>query len=400
MAAATIPDFRAPDFLLGEMRRIVAFYHPGCLNPAGGFFNTFNDDGSVGEREVQHLVSTARFVINFAIGARVLGRPELAAAAAHGLAALDRLHRDPVHGGFVWLLRGGVPEDATKHAYGHAFVLLACAEAMQSGLADAARLLAETFDVLERHFWSAGDGLYRDEFDAAFTAAAPYRGQNANMHMTEALLAAYEATREARYLDRAALLARRICVDLADAAGGLVWEHYHADWSVDWDYNRDNPQHLFRPYGYLPGHLVEWAKLLLWLESHRAEPWALPRARHFYATVLARAADLAYGGLHYSFAPDGTLLDPDKYFWVMNEACAAAAALAVRTGEEKFWQDYDRLWTYCWNHFIDHRHGGWYRLLAADGTRRETIKSPPAKTDYHPFCACHSVLRLLREVAP
>jgi mannose/cellobiose epimerase-like protein (N-acyl-D-glucosamine 2-epimerase family) len=393
MVLAATPDFRAPDFLLGQMRRIVAFYHPACLNPAGGFFNTFNDDGSLSERDIQHLVSTTRFIVNFAIGARVFGRPDLGEAAAHGLAALDRLHRDSV-------LRAGRPDDSTKHAYGHAFVLLACAEAMRSGLPEAARLLAETWDMLEQHFWSPEDALYRDEFDAALTTPAPYRGQNANMHLTEALLTAYEATQQARYLDRAALLARRICVDLADAAGGLVWEHYRTDWLVDWDYNRDDPNNLFRPYGYLPGHLVEWTKLLLWLERHRPPPWAPPRARHFYETALARAADLAHGGLHYSFAPDGTLLDLDKYYWVMSEAFAAAAALAVRTSEERFWQDYDQLWTYCWNHFVDHRYGGWYRLPAADGTRRETIKSPPAKTDYHPFCACHSVVRLLTEVAP
>jgi mannose/cellobiose epimerase-like protein (N-acyl-D-glucosamine 2-epimerase family) len=48
----------------------------------------------------------------------------------------------------------------------------------------------------------------------------------------------------------------------------------------------------------------------------------------------------------------------------------------------------------------DGGYGGWYRVLAANGTRREAIKSLPAKTDYHPFCACNSVLRLLTEAAP
>jgi hypothetical protein len=43
----------------------------------------------------------------------------------------------------------------------------------------------------------------------------------ANVHMTETMIAAYEARGEQRYLDRAERLARRICVELAAGAGDL-----------------------------------------------------------------------------------------------------------------------------------------------------------------------------------
>ena len=80
------------------------------------------------------------------------------------------------------------------------------------------------------------------------------------MHMCEAMLSAFEATGEEKYLNRAHLLAKRICVDLASKANGLVWEHYKTDWTHDWEYNHDDPKNLFRPYGYLPGHFTEWSK--------------------------------------------------------------------------------------------------------------------------------------------
>ena len=44
---------------------------------------------------------------------------------------------------------------------------------------------------------------------------AGYRGQNANMHMTEAMLCAFESTDDHKYLDRARSLSHRICVGLA-----------------------------------------------------------------------------------------------------------------------------------------------------------------------------------------
>lgn len=212
--------------------------------------------------------------------------------------------------------------------------------------------------------------------------------------MTEALIAAFEASGETKYLDRAEILARRVCVDLAEHAGDLVWEHYRADWSVDWDYNKDNPKHMFRPYGYTPGHFTEWTKLLLLLERYRAADWMLPRARHLYDAAIARSADLENGGMHYTFGPDGKLHDLDKYHWVHCETVAAAACLAVRTGEERFWQDYDRLWAYSWKHLIDQERGCWYRILTPDGRRYDDLKSPPAKTDYHPFGACFEILRV------
>ena len=58
------------------------------------------------------------------------------------------------------------------------------------------------------------------------------------------------------------------------------------------------------------------------------------------------------------------ICDGDKYFWVQAESFAAAALLAVRTGEEGYWSWYDRIWDYSWRHMIDHRYGAWFRKEA------------------------------------
>jgi len=91
------------------------------------------------------------------------------------------------------------------------------------------------------------------------------------MHACEAFLAAYEATDEARYLDRARHIAEAITVDLAAETDGLLWEHYTADWEHDFAYNVDEPRHQFRPPGYQPGHHAEWAKLLALLDRYEGE---------------------------------------------------------------------------------------------------------------------------------
>jgi mannose/cellobiose epimerase-like protein (N-acyl-D-glucosamine 2-epimerase family) len=324
-----------------------------------------------------------------------LEEPAYRDAAAHGLRCLQEMHRQ-ADGGFAWVLHGREVEDGDRHCYGHAFVLLAAAAAAKAGVDGAAAFASEVYELLETRFWEPDAQLYADLIaDGDWNAIDPYRGQNANMHMCEAMLCAYEATSESRYLDRAHLLARRICVDLADKADGLVWEHYRTDWTHDWDYNKDDPQNLFKPYGYLPGHFTEWSKLLLILERHRPEPWQAETAQRLFDTALARSWDEEQGGMHYSFAPDGTILDTDRYYWVLAETVAAAAVLAARTGEQRYWSWYDRAWDYADRYFVDHTHGAWYRVLDRSGRRYDDQKSPPSKTDYHPLGACYEILRSL-----
>ena len=198
------------------------------------------------------------------------------------------------------MLDGQRVADGTNHCYGLAFVLLAYAHASMAGVEAARAWIGETFDLMEHHFWSSTHGLYADEATPDWSVVSSYRGQNANMHACEALLAAFDATGDTRYLHRAEILAHNITVRQAGLADGLIWEHYRADWSVDWDYNRNDSSNLFRPWGFQPGHLAEWAKLLL------TKPYPQPAAiQNVYELDVAKDPKMASVGplepwdLHY-----------------------------------------------------------------------------------------------------
>lgn len=390
-------QFREQDYLREHIRSIIEFYHPVCMDQEfGGYINQLRDDGSIFDRMTKHLVGTCRFIYNFSLSSLVLGEEKYRDAAEHGLHFLQQHHRRP-DGGYAWVLEGHDVVDGTRHCYGHAFVLLAAAGAVKAGIAGAGQLADEVFDLLEQRFWEASASLYVDEIaESDWSKISPYRGQNANMHMCEAMLAAFEATGKSQFLDRAELLARRICVDLAADADGLIWEHYKTDWTHDWNYNKDDPRHLFRPFGYLPGHFVEWSKLLLILNRYCPAGWMVEQAENLFKVALERSWDHARGGMNYTFTPDGETLDTDRYYWVFSELIGAAALLAQHTGKTDYWDWYDRAWEYSNRHFIDHTHGGWFRLLNRDGQKYSNEKSPASKTDYHPLAACYEVLEALR----
>ncbi|MBC7919389.1 MAG: AGE family epimerase/isomerase [Rhodoferax sp.] len=371
------------------------FYDPRAMDSSGGFFHFFKDDGTVYDTRTRHLVSSTRFVFNYAMAYRQFADPAYQTAMRHGVQFLRDAHRDPVTGGYAWLLEWdghtALALDRTNHCYGCAFVLLAYAHALMAGLEDARAWIDETFALMEQHFWEPAAGLYADEADPHCQLGA-YRGQNANMHACEALLAAFEATGQQRFLDRAERLADHITRRQAALAGGLIWEHYHADWSVDWDYNRNDKSNIFRPWGFQTGHLTEWAKLLLILERHRPADWLLPRAMALFDTAMQRGWDGVHGGLVYGFDTEGQVCDGDKYFWVQAESFAAAAVLHKRTGEQRYADWYARIWEYSWAHFVDHAHGAWFRILGPDNRKLTDEKSPAGKTDYHTMGACYEVL--------
>ncbi len=400
-----LPDFRDPDVLLAHVRHTMAFYHPRCIDPSGGFFHFFKDDGTVYDAHQRHLVSSTRFVFTYAMAFRRFGDPAYLDGVKHGVRFLREAHFDPVQGGYTWLLdwRQGHATvlDGTRHAYGMAFVLLAYAHAVMAGVEEARPWLAETFELMERRFFSAADGLYADEASADWQTLSPYRGQNANMHACEAMLAAYEATGEARYLQRAALIAGNITRRQAERCGGLIWEHYNTHWQPDWMFNKHDPANLFRPWGYQPGHFTEWTKLLLQLERHgealgQDVGWILPTASHLFQVAVRQGWDQEHGGLCYSLAPNLTVCDADKYFWVQAESMAAASMLAARTGDAVYWDWYERLWAYSWTHFVDHQHGAWYRILDRTNRKYSDEKSPAGKVDYHTMGACYDIVKVLQ----
>jgi len=123
--------------------------------------------------------------------------------------------------------------------------------------------------------------------------------------------------------------------------------------------------------------------------------WTISTACQLFDRALDTAWDPVHAGICYGFDPAGEICDADKYFWVQAESFAAAARLAVQTGEQKYWAWYEQIWNYCWEHMIDHRYGAWYRILTRDNQRYDDLKSPAGKTDYHTIGACIDVLQTL-----
>lgn len=399
---------------------VLRVQYPDALGDRGyHLLHPTTGDPYAGDR--RHLVATCRSVANFSMGALADGPDWCLDAAEHGLRFLREAHRADDEGYHLVVDAEGGPVDRTRSAYGHAFVLLAFARAVDAGIEDAERGLAETRALIDDRFRD-DRGLLRSDCDADWTEREPYRGQNANMHACEAFLAAYEATGDTGHLDRARHIAEAITVEFAAETNGLLWEHYTADWTHDFAYNADEPRHQFRPPGYQPGHHVEWAKLLALLDrydergdeggdeavsgdgSNATTDW-YARARELFDAAVDRG--WSENGFVYTHAADGSPIVEDRYGWALAEAIGASAALAERAAARGDADAADRLRRWH-RRFLVRTDlfrgpaGVWYeKRLPADADGDRVAQDPPGvEPDYHPAGAFFEGWRSARGEIP
>ncbi|MBT3136183.1 AGE family epimerase/isomerase [Alteromonas sp. ALT199] len=390
-------NFYSRDFLSTHCESILNFYTLRVVDENGGYFQNYYDDGEVFNAGFKQLVSSTRIIVNYANSYTLFGNEKYKEIALHGLTFLETVHFQPESERYAWTLQDNQPLDLTQQAYGYAFVLLAYAALRKAGIIESNDKLNYVYDLLEQRFWQADYGLYADEISES-GELSPYRGQNANMHLCEAMLSAYQATKETKFLDRAETLAHNIAYKQAALSDNLIWEHYTPSFDIDWEYNKDDPKNLYRPWGFQPGHQTEWTKLLLILHRYRPDPRLVQTAKSLFDRAVETAWDDTYGGLIYGFDDNGKWCDDDKYFWVQAESFAAAALLYEQTKESRFLDTYAKLWQYSWEHMVDHQYGAWFRVLKRTNAKYSNEKSAAgAKCDYHTLGACFDVLSTLSE---
>jgi len=388
-------NYYEPEFLLSHVKSILKFYDDKVVDPSGGFYHNYLDDGTLFDSEFRQLVSSTRIVVNYAMAGMVFERQDYLDIARHGLDYVEQVHWQEDQQAYAWTLSNHQSQDMTQQAYGYAFVLLAYAAARKAGIIENDAPLLRTYEMLEQRFWLPEHELYADEISAD-GQLSDYRGQNSNMHLCEAMIAAYEASGNQLFLSRATTIAHNIVQRQAAMTDNLVWEHFTTEFTPDWDYNKDDPKNLYRPWGFQPGHQTEWSKLLLMLNRHAPQPWLVEKAAMLFDRAYSVAWDQQYGGLIYGFDQQGNCCDDDKYFWVHAESFAAAAMLYDVTADEKYLAQYQELWQYSWDHFVDHQHGAWFRVLRRDNSKYSNQKScAGAKCDYHTLGACFETLRVL-----
>ncbi len=210
------------------------------------------------------------------------------------------------------------------------------------------------------------------------------------MHLVEALSTAAAVTGDLSYAVKATRIADFIVNKVARSRSWRIHEHFNERWGIDSDYNLNDPDHMYRPYGTVPGHSCEWARLLLQL--HFLQPGGTAWMPEAAAALVDRAFDDAWErdgepGMIFSVDPDGTPRNHGRYWWSHAEAIGALTVLGHYFGPERYEEKYRQVWDFIQLRLVDGARGSWYHQLDALGNPRSGVWN--GKPDlYHSLQAC------------
>ena len=344
----------------------------------GGFVEQVTPDGADAGIAFKRTRVTARQIYVFSHGHMLGFKPGLELA-NHGVDFLtSKTWKGPDKGFARRLTREGGALDSTPDLYDHAFVLFALGwHYKASGDQNSRDWMHRTLDYIETHMRvNGGEGFWHE------LPPKGWRQQNPHMHLTEACLAAFEATGEARFSTLAKGIIAVFNARFFDTQTQTLAEFFTED--------------LARAPGddgriVEPGHQFEWAWILNSCRKLLGVQLA-PQIRALASFAEAHGVDGATKITFNSVRNDGAPIDRSSRTWPNTERIKAAIALHELDGTNPS-PVIESSAALLFDRYLGRTlPGTWVDLVDADG--KPVPGNAPASTFYHVFLAFAEVLRI------
>ena len=135
-----------------------------------------------------------------------------------------------------------------------------------------------------------------------------------------------------------------------------------------------------------PGHDIEGVWFLLEHAQRTGDRELVKKAAQIFDWAIEAGWDKEYGGLLYFVdclgKPPEAYEHDMKLWWPHNEIMISSLMLYRDTGDEKYFDWFEKTVAYCREHFSDPEYGEWYGYLRRDGlptqpsTKGSTFKGP------------------------
>jgi mannose-6-phosphate isomerase len=372
--------------ILGTLRTLMTerslplWAREGWDSSRGGFVERLGPDGNADQLAPRRVRVQARQIYSFAIAARLGWYPQGHDIAMKGMEYMLAKARSPDgRPGFVHLIDpDGNVLNPLRDAYDHAFVLLAMATLYElSGDASLRGEMDSLVAFLDRELRSSHGG-----FIEGIPPTLPRR-QNPQMHLFEAMIAAFDATHDLSYQNRAGDLFGLFAASLYDARRQALGEYFEEDWS------------RIEPVVVEPGHQAEWVWLLRGFERITGCPTGRYRAQLLSSALRYR--DEATGCLIDEGDAEGNIRKSTRRLWPQTEiakAWIAQAEVGEQGAADKACEALARLHRHYLSHPVP---GGWHDQFDRDN--RSLVDTIPASSFYHIICAIAEAERVLVPLA-
>ncbi|HEY0911984.1 MAG TPA: AGE family epimerase/isomerase [Bradyrhizobium sp.] len=334
----------------------------------GGFIDRLHQDGRADRLAPRRVFVQARQIYCFAKAAEIGWYPQGREIALKALEHLLAKAKSPDgRPGFVHTLaHDGSVLDSRRDTYDHAFVLLALSSVYALGRDAQVRGEIDALcSYLDSQLRSPHGG-----FLEGAPASMPRR-QNPQMHLFEAMIAAFDATHDTVFQNRAGDFFALFLANLYDKQKQVLGEYFEDDWS------------RIEPVSVEPGHQAEWVWLLKGFERITGCPTGRFRAE--LLALALRYRDEATGCLIDEGTAAGEIKRHSRRLWPQTEIAKAWIAQA-ESGEAGAADEARAALSRLERHYLSHPvAGGWHDQFDREGN--SLIATIPASSFYHVLCA-------------
>jgi mannobiose 2-epimerase len=387
------------DAICEVKENILPFWQGMADEENGGFYGETDFYGNPDKTAAKGCILNSRILWTFSAAYRIFGDNAYKACAQRARDFLSSAFLDTTHGGLYWLVdHSGKALNTRKQFYNIAFGIYAlsehyCATGDQSSF----ELAMALFDTMEHYGLDPAAGGYIEACNREWRSIDDFRlsekdlncpkSMNTNLHILEAYTNLAHISNDERVRKALEALLRITFEKIVSRD----W-HFELFFDMNW-------RSLTKDISY--GHDIEgsWlmyeAALAVGEESLISETkqTALAIAEVIYTTAI----DRINGGLISGCNAEGHI-HAKKEWWPQGEAVVGFYNAYELSGDQKYLEAGEDIWTYSQNHFVDRTNGEWHNELSLDNT--PDISMPKAgfwKCPYHNARACFEIIRRMAD---
>ncbi|OPZ69067.1 MAG: Cellobiose 2-epimerase [bacterium ADurb.Bin478] len=381
----------------------------------GGFLSYFDRNGKPTGKTDKTLICQLRMIYSMSHAHRAgLGGGRCLAAAQQGVEFACKHFWDPEFGGWYWITdRAGHVVNDGKIMYGQSFGVYALAEyGLASGDPVGREYAEKSFDVIQRSSADCHLGGYWEMFyrDWSLKPGGEFGGDrktlDVHMHLMEAFTTLYELTGTPSHRRKLEQIISLLVQKMLHPQFGTGMAQFDGAFQPlpailfrdVWGSDRavDEPARPLNNTNY--GHNIEFCWLLkLALEVLQSDlsPY-LPVIRKMVDQAHTYGVDWQYGGIFVEGPNDGPATQTLKEFWQQAEALTGFLDAVILFNEPKYWDAFEKIFTFVWDKNINHEVGEWYALLERDGRVKWDYLGHEWKISYHTVRAVIETLKRLK----
>ncbi len=358
----------------------------------GGYIIHLDRQGKIYNPAVKHAAMQARLIYAFSAAYSWQPSDHLFRMAQHGAFFLTQKFWDTKNGGwFQSVDRVGNVHVNVKRLFDQAYVIIGLSQYYQM-TQDVGVLnkIVQTFDILDAHAWDKNQFGYIEACGVDWSLHSAYKTICVQLDMLRATIALYQVTHEQRYRQRSLQLADMVVKRMCDPKYGCVLEKFHSDWRYSPVGTRDQVQ---------IGHNLKGAWLMLRANDLEPNPDYVLAATRMVDFCLHHGWDTVHGGFFQYVYRTGPVASPIKHWWPECEGLNALITLYKITGNECYWNYFQSLAEFVFNHFVDHQYGEWFTTCWPDGAPLDDNKGGDYKSAYHTVQMCIEVANCIGTIS-